>query len=129
MHVPGWKPGDKKPKKAASGERGGAEEEEEAAVSSTATGDAHGLERCADTSHLSWFSDSASLTLRGRPIPNTAAHAEITFIGPGSMVMFQFDTPVGGIVMFQSHLPEAALRQRVRFEWFADPAMPKLLVW
>jgi len=31
--------------------------------------------------------------------------------------------------MFQSHLPEGPLRQLVRFSWFADPAMPKLLVW
>mmetsp|Transcript_19905 Transcript_19905/g.40884 ORF Transcript_19905/g.40884 Transcript_19905/m.40884 type:complete len:517 (+) Transcript_19905:222-1772(+) len=79
--------------------------------------------------HLSWFSDAASLTLNGKPIPNTAAHADITFIGPGSLVQFTFDTPVGKIIMFQSHLPEAPLRQRVRFTWFADKAMPRLLVW
>jgi len=64
--------------------------------------------------HLSWFSDSASLTFCGKPLPQSAAHAEITFIGPGSLVMFTFDTPAGGIVMFQTHLPEVSLNEKYR---------------
>lgn len=76
----------------------GRKQDDETASAAAAAADNQG--------HLSWFSDSASLTFCGKPLPQSAAHAEITFIGPGSLVMFTFDTPAGGIVMFQTHLPE-----------------------
>lgn len=97
VHVPGWKPGEKPRPAAAASAAAAVDAHAEAEASeppATTSGASHGLDGVEDTSHLSWFSDAASLTFLGKPIPNTAAHAEITFIGPGSLVMFQFDTPV-----------------------------------
>jgi cholesterol 7-desaturase len=75
------------------------------------------------------FHDHAMLRFRGRDLPKTAASATITFHGPGSVVHFQFDLPdVGSIAMIQSHTPIAPLAQRVRFRWFADRAVPRILV-
>jgi len=79
--------------------------------------------------HLAYFDDDAVLTFRGREMPRSAAHATITFVGPGSLVRFQFQIPrVGEIVMYQTHTPVAPLELRVRFRWFADRAIPRPLV-
>lgn len=83
----------------------------------------------AERPHIAYFRDEAELTAFGKAIPNSGAHAVITFYGAGSLVSFRFERPdVGTIVMFQSHLPEAPLRQRVRFRWFAQPHIPRALV-
>eukprot|EP00475_Leptophrys_vorax_P036356 TRINITY_DN6131_c0_g1_i1.p1 TRINITY_DN6131_c0_g1~~TRINITY_DN6131_c0_g1_i1.p1 ORF type:complete len:711 (+),score=166.00 TRINITY_DN6131_c0_g1_i1:103-2235(+) len=79
--------------------------------------------------HLAYFYDSANLSFMGKEIPRSDAQAKITFIGPASMVMFTFNTELGNICLFQSHSPLKAMRQKVRFRWFADKDMPRLLVW
>lgn len=79
--------------------------------------------------HIARFHDSAVLRLFGRVLPSTSAKATITFHGPGSVVYFRFQLPeLGDLVMIQSHTPLAPLAQQVRFRWFADPQVPRLLV-
>jgi len=69
------------------------------------------------------------LTFRGKELPKSAAHATITFVGPGSLVRFQFKIPkVGEIVMYQTHTPVAPLELRTRFRWYADRTIPRPLV-
>ncbi len=86
-------------------------------------------ERDPEHQHLAYFHDTAELTAFGKPIPNSGARATITFYGPGSLVTFRFRREeIGTIVMFQSHLPVAPLKQRVRFRWFAEPSIPRALV-
>lgn len=44
--------------------------------------------------------------------------------------MFRFMLPeLGDILMFQTHLPLAPALQHCEFRWFADPAIPRALVW
>ena len=55
--------------------------------------------------------------------------ALITFLGPGSIVKFDFSVPrVGDVTMLQTHTPVAALKQRVTFRWFAARRVPRILV-
>ena len=82
-----------------------------------------------DHSWIARFHDSAMLRFLGRDLPWSAAQATITFHGPGSVVHFRFELPdVGDILMIQTHSPLAPLAQRVRFRWFAEPSIPRLLV-
>ncbi len=82
-----------------------------------------------DAPHLAYFDDDAVLTFRGRELPRSAAHATITFVGPGSLVRFQFQLPgLGEIVMYQTHTPVAPLELQTRFRWFADRDIPRALV-
>jgi len=82
-----------------------------------------------DATHIAYFDDDAMLTFRGRDLPKSAAHATITFVGPGSLVRFEFQLPgLGNIVMYQTHTPIAPLELRVRFRWFADRNIPRALV-
>lgn len=53
----------------------------------------------------------------------------ITFVGPAGLVFFTFSTPLGNIVLFQTHTPLAPLRLRVKFRWFATATMPRILAW
>lgn len=79
--------------------------------------------------HVARFHDAAMLRFAGRDLPWSAAKATITFHGPGSVVHFRFALPgVGDIVMLQTHTPLAPLAQRVRFRWYADRTIPRLLV-
>ena len=79
--------------------------------------------------HVSYFADEATLEIRGRVYERTRARALITFLGPGSIVKFDFSVPrIGAITMFQSHTPVAPLRQRVTFRWFAARHVPRILV-
>jgi len=79
--------------------------------------------------HVAWFHDHAVLLAFGRVIPNTGAHARIRLDGPGSFVSFDFSVrDLGRIVMFQTHTPLAPLAQQVRFRWYAEPRVPRLLV-
>lgn len=82
-----------------------------------------------DQSHLCWFLDDADLNLIGKHYPETAAQAVITFVGPAGLVFFTFETPIGSIVLFQTHTPVAELRLQVSFQWFASATMPRPLVW
>ncbi|MAQ18199.1 MAG: hypothetical protein CMN30_25810 [Sandaracinus sp.] len=82
-----------------------------------------------ERSWIARFHDSAMLRFRGKDLPWSAAEATITFHGPGSVVHFRFQIPeVGEILMIQSHAPLAPLAQHVRFRWFADRSIPRLLV-
>uniref|UniRef100_A0A7S2SU68 cholesterol 7-desaturase n=1 Tax=Rhizochromulina marina TaxID=1034831 RepID=A0A7S2SU68_9STRA len=82
-----------------------------------------------ENSHMSWFYDGADLQFCGVDLPRTAASATISFVGPGGLVFFKFETEIGNIIMFQCHTPTAPLRQEVQFRWFADRSMPELLVF
>ena len=79
--------------------------------------------------HVSYFGDEATLEIGGRIIDRSRSRALITFLGPGSIVKFDFSVPrVGDITMFQSHTPVEALKQRVTFRWFAARRAPRILV-
>lgn len=81
-----------------------------------------------DHGHIIWFRNEASLEFFGRPIPRSGASAAIQLAGPGGVARFTFDIPdVGSIVMFQTHTPVAPLAQHVRFTWFSEPRVPRLL--
>jgi len=75
------------------------------------------------------FHDRAILRFRGRLLPKTEANARIAFLGPGGVVRFRFLLPkLGRIVMVQTHTPEAPLRLRTRFRWFAESSIPRPIV-
>lgn len=79
--------------------------------------------------HMAWFRNHATVHFRGRPIPNSDADAAICIAGPAGVVSFHFDLPrVGRIILFQTHTPNGPLAQQVRFRWFAEPKVPRLLV-
>lgn len=83
----------------------------------------------AKESHVAWFKNHARLELRGREVKGADAKAAICIAGPGGIVSFHFDVPrMGKIVLFQTHTPEAPLEQRVRFRWYAEPHIPRVLV-
>ena len=80
--------------------------------------------------HKAYFTDFACIKWRGKAYPRSGANARITLFGPGGTVWFRFSLPdLGDIIMFQTHLPRAPLRQEIRFRWFADPKVPRPLVW
>ena len=79
--------------------------------------------------HISYFVDEPLLEIGGRVLKGTRSRAEITFLGPGSIVRFDFDVPrIGRITMFQTHTPVEALKQRVTFRWFAARRVPRIFV-
>jgi len=79
--------------------------------------------------HLAYFNNDVILSAFGRELESTRAKAKITFYGPASVVTFRFQVPkMGDILMFQTHLPVAPLEQKVNFQWFAEPKVPRLLV-
>lgn len=82
-----------------------------------------------DEGHLCWFMDGADLNLGGVHFPSTAANAMITFVGPAGLVYFTFETPIGNILLMQTHTPESPLRLQASFRWFSDSTMPRPLVW
>jgi nitrite reductase/ring-hydroxylating ferredoxin subunit len=78
--------------------------------------------------HVAWFKDVAQLKFRDKLIPGSGATALIRIDGPGGVVRFDFDLNGNGrIVMFQSHTPVAPLEQHVRFRWWSERRVPKLL--
>jgi cholesterol 7-dehydrogenase len=80
--------------------------------------------------HVGLFHDHACLAWRGRPLPATAADATIEFLGPGSIVRFLFEIPrVGAVVLYHTTTPVAPLRQQVRFRWFAERKVPRVVAW
>ena len=81
-----------------------------------------------DLPYVAWFRNNAVLEIFGRIREWSRATAAIRFIGPGGVVAFTFDVPDRGrILMFHTHTPLAPLSQRVRFTWFADRRIPRLL--
>lgn len=78
--------------------------------------------------HVAWFKDVAQLKFRDRLIPGSGATALIRIDGPGGVVRFDFDlNGKGRVVMFQSHTPVAPLELDVRFRWWSDKRVPRLL--
>lgn len=74
------------------------------------------------------FRDDAQLYLRGWPIPRSGAQATVSFVGPGAVVRLDFVIPdVGRITLIQTQTPREALRQQVRFRWYAEHRVPALL--
>ena len=83
-----------------------------------------------DPAHIAYFLDHAQLEFMGNLIPNTDADATITFMGPGSVVTFDFQIPnLGRILMFQTHTPLSPVMQHVTFSWYAETCIPDVLVW
>lgn len=83
-----------------------------------------------DLSHMAWFYDKADLNIFGKHRPETGAQAIIHFVGPGGLVYFTFDTPIGSLVLFQTNTPIAdGMSLEVGFRWYADAQMPRPLVW
>ena len=79
--------------------------------------------------HVSYFEDEATLEIGGRVFERTRSQAVITFLGPGSIVRFEFQIPrIGKIIMFQLHTPVEPLKQLVSFRWFAARRVPRILV-
>ncbi len=78
--------------------------------------------------HISYFEDYATIEIRGQVYESTKSRALITFLGPGSIVKFDFHVPkIGEVTMFQTHTPVESLRQRVTFRWFASRRVPRIL--
>ncbi|MCY3568608.1 MAG: Rieske 2Fe-2S domain-containing protein [Chloroflexi bacterium] len=76
------------------------------------------------------FEDHASLRAFGREFKGLENEAQVSFVGPGSLLMFRFRLgDYGEIVMYQSFLPIGPLEQQVDFRWFADRKVPRMLVW
>jgi cholesterol 7-dehydrogenase len=79
------------------------------------------------------FEDDAQVLFRGRPVPHTAGHGHALFLGPASVVAFRISIPPGEVVIFQTHTPQGApgdpLRLRVRFSWWAERGVPRILAW
>jgi len=55
--------------------------------------------------------------------------AKITMLGPCGVTWFTFETELGQIILFHTHLPNEILKQQVEFTWYAEPSVPKLLAW
>ncbi len=80
--------------------------------------------------HKCYFFDNADLSLFNCRIPGSSASAMITIIGCASVVTFTFKTPIGNIIILQTHSPHNSLiRMNVSFSWFATSTMPRLLVF
>jgi phenylpropionate dioxygenase-like ring-hydroxylating dioxygenase large terminal subunit len=87
----------------------------------------------ADRPWICHFHDDAVVLFRGRPVPRSAGHGHALFLGPASVVAFRISIPPGDVVIFQTHTPQGApgdpLRLRVRFSWWAERAVPRVLAW
>ncbi len=82
-----------------------------------------------DQPHIAYFHDHAIVKLFGREMEKSQANAVITFIGPAGVTTFRISIPeLGDVLMFHTHLPVGPMEQEVRFRWFADPKIPRLLV-
>ncbi len=79
---------------------------------------------------LSHFLNDATLGFRGKELPQTGAHADATFVGPASVVMFRLTVrDLGDVMIAQTHTPLEApgdpLRLRVRFTWWSERRMSR----
>jgi cholesterol 7-dehydrogenase len=79
--------------------------------------------------HQVEFGDNACLKLFGREIPNTRVQAKILFHGPGSIVLFRFDTPMGRIYIWQTHTPNHHMDLDVMFNVWAEKMTPRFISW
>lgn len=77
-----------------------------------------------------YFSDKTRLRVLGRLLSGASASSHVTFHGPASLVWFRIRLANrGDIQLCQTHLPVAPLEQQVNYRWFADPQLPRWLVW
>jgi hypothetical protein len=68
-----------------------------------------------EEAHMAWFLNKADLNIFGKHSPDTGAMAVISFVGPGGLVFFSFDTPLGSLVLIQTNTPIEAMRMEVAF--------------
>ena len=78
--------------------------------------------------HIAYFINLASLSFLNHEIQGSSAKAVITYVGPGGLVFFTFTTPLGKIVLFQTHTPVDEMRLKVQFMWYASVNYPTMLV-
>ncbi len=84
----------------------------------------------AESPHVAWFSDEARLSVAGKTLEWTGATARIRLEGPGGIIRFDYDLRGHGrVVVFQTHTPRAPLDQHVRFFWFREPRVPRVIAW
>eukprot|EP01084_Bolivina_argentea_P270366 459689_1 len=86
-----------------------------------------------DNKYFLYFINKAILKWNGKTINNSNGNAKITFCGPCGICIFRFVIPAfdknAEIVLFHTHLPEDNMNLRVRFHWYANNKIPRLLVW
>lgn len=83
-----------------------------------------------DVDWKSYFLDKVSPCAFGKRFETAGASSVVSFLGPGSVVMFRITLPHrGDVVMFQTLLPIGPLEQQVNFRWFADRRLSRWLVW
>ena len=68
--------------------------------------------------------DDAHLVLMGIPLPSTGVLAHVSFCGAGSIIVFNFWTKYGRVVLIKSTRPDAPFFQSVVDVWFRDPRVP-----
>eukprot|EP00002_Diphylleia_rotans_P011308 TRINITY_DN2233_c0_g1_i1.p1 TRINITY_DN2233_c0_g1~~TRINITY_DN2233_c0_g1_i1.p1 ORF type:complete len:733 (+),score=136.83 TRINITY_DN2233_c0_g1_i1:50-2248(+) len=81
-----------------------------------------------DSPHIAYFRNTANLRFRGKDIPRSEAHAEISFIGPGGVVYFRFFTPFGRIILRETFTPIRSMYLRNEKTWWAEKHVPSILV-
>jgi cholesterol 7-dehydrogenase len=80
--------------------------------------------------HVAWLETWGTLRIFGRLIEGAGATANVEFIGPGSVARFHFEREdIGRLVLYQTHTPIGERLVRVRFRWYAEPRVPRPLIW
>jgi cholesterol 7-desaturase len=79
--------------------------------------------------HVTYFLNHARLEILGTCYESTSIDAKITMLGPCGVTWFSFETEMGRIILFHTHLPKDHLLQEVEFTWFAESSVPRLLAW
>lgn len=70
------------------------------------------------------------VSLRDRRLESTRTSALVTYTGAGGILNFRITVPGAGTVeIIQTQLPIGPFEQQVDFRWFAEPAMPRIVVW
>jgi hypothetical protein len=85
-----------------------------------------------DRPHIAHFINTASLTFGGRDVPHREAVADVSLVGPASVVMLRITVPdVGDVVIIQTNTPLEApgepLRLAVSFTWGSEKKVGRLL--
>ena len=83
-----------------------------------------------DNSWRMYLIDRVSLNLLGKDIKKLQVNSVVSFYGPGSIVILRFALPgYGEIEICQTHLPIGPLELQTNFRWFANPTVPRWLIW
>ena len=81
-----------------------------------------------DLAHVYSFRNDAHIEVLGRRLKKAGATVDVTYHGPATLMQFDFRLHSGGcLTMFQTCTPVGPMKQRVRFRWFADRKIPRLL--